>query len=466
MTRGRAGDRHRHGKASVPGRLRAGLGRRDRERRLQPPGPGRAVCAARESSSCAPMPSTCARPASRSARPTWRTRWPRTPTIARQLVELFLAGLRPGNPARRRDARPRACASRSSTRSTTVTNPDEDRILRRFLNLIEADAAHQLLPARRRRRAEALPLVQARLASRSPSCRCRGRCSRSSSTPAGRRRASARRQGRARRHPLVRPARGFPHRDPRPDEGADGQERGHRAGRLEGRLRASSTRRRRGRREAFQAEGIECYKTLMRGMLDITDNLRRRRRSCRRATSCAATTTIRIWSSPPTRARRRSPTSPTRSRAEYGFWLGDAFASGGSAGYDHKEMGITARGAWEAVKRHFRELGRRHPERGLHRASASATCRATCSATACCCRAHIKLLGAFNHPHIFVDPDPDPAASFAERAAAVRPAALELDRLRPGADLAGRRASSSAAPSRSRCRRRSSALLRHRRRTA
>jgi glutamate dehydrogenase len=71
---------------------------------------------------------------------------------------------------------------------------------------------------------------------------------------------------------------------------------------------------------------------------------------------------------------------------EHGFWLGDAFASGGSAGYDHKKMGITARGAWEAVKRHFREMTstsrrRRSPSPG------SATCRATCSATACCCRA-------------------------------------------------------------------------------
>ncbi len=57
----------------------------------------------------------------------------------------------------------------------------------------------------------------------------------------------------------------------------------------------------------------------------------------------------------------------------YGFWLGDAFASGGSAGYDHKAMGITARGAWEAVKRHFRELGKDIQSRALHRASASAT---------------------------------------------------------------------------------------------
>ena len=83
---------------------------------------------------------------------------------------------------------------------------------------------------------------------------------------------SARRQGRARRHPLVRPPGGFPHRDPRPDEGADGQERRHRADRLEGRLRREEpAARRRARRSRPRAS--TCYKTLMRGMLDITDNL-------------------------------------------------------------------------------------------------------------------------------------------------------------------------------------------------
>ena len=69
------------------------------------------------------------------------------------------------------------------------------------------------------------------------------------------------------------------------------------------------------------------------------------------------------------------------------FWLDDAFASGGSAGYDHKKMGITARGAWEAVKRHFREMRPRYPDQRPSPSSAWATCRATCSATACCCRA-------------------------------------------------------------------------------
>jgi glutamate dehydrogenase len=87
----------------------------------------------------------------------------------------------------------------------------------------------------------------------------------------------------------------------------------------------------------------------------------RRRRGRAAADVCGAMATIPISSSPPTRARRPSPTSPTASR-RHGFWLGDAFASGGSVGYDHKKMGITARGAWEAVKRHFREMGHRHPD--------------------------------------------------------------------------------------------------------
>jgi glutamate dehydrogenase len=84
---------------------------------------------------------------------------------------------------------------------------------------------------------------------------------------------------------------------------------------------------------------------------------------------------------------------------DYGFWLGDAFASGGSAGYDHKGMGITARGAWEAVKRHFRELGK-DIQTEPFTASASATCRATCSATACCCPSRPAGGGLRPPPHL------------------------------------------------------------------
>ena len=99
---------------------------------------------------------------------------------------------------------------------------------------------------------------------------------------------------------------------------------------------------------------------------------------------------------------------------EYGFWLGDAFASGGSQGYDHKKMGITARGAWESVKRHFRELGRDIQAQDF-------TCvgvgdmSGDVFGNGMLLSRHTRLVGAFDHRHIFCDPDPDPAAGFGER---------------------------------------------------
>lgn len=100
--------------------------------------------------------------------------------------------------------------------------------------------------------------------------------------------------------------------------------------------------------------------------------------------------------------------------ADYGFWLGDAFASGGSVGYDHKEMGITARGAWISVRRHFAELGIDPQTQditvvGIGDMSGDVFGNGMLSSP------HIRLIGAFDHRHIFLDPDPDPAASFAER---------------------------------------------------
>ena len=95
--------------------------------------------------------------------------------------------------------------------------------------------------------------------------------------------------------------------------------------------------------------------------------------------------------------------------AEYGFWLGDAFASGGSAGYDHKKMGITARGAWECVKRHFRELGvdtqsQDFTVAGIGDMSGDVFGNGMLLST------HIRLVAAFNHQHIFLDPEPDAGA--------------------------------------------------------
>ena len=100
--------------------------------------------------------------------------------------------------------------------------------------------------------------------------------------------------------------------------------------------------------------------------------------------------------------------------ADYGFWLGDAFASGGSHGYDHKAMGITARGAWESVKRHFRELGVDVQTTDFTVAGIG-DMSGDVFGNGMLLSPHIKLVAAFNHMHVFLDPNPDPEASFAER---------------------------------------------------
>ena len=115
---------------------------------------------------------------------------------------------------------------------------------------------------------------------------------------------------------------------------------------------------------------------------------------------------------------------------EYGFWLGDAFASGGSRGYDHKAMGITARGAWVAVQRHFRELDidvQTEPINvvGIGDMSGDVFGNGMLQSRA------LRLVAAFDHRDIFMDPDPDPAAAVRRAPAAVRPAALVVAGLRP-----------------------------------
>ncbi|HJQ59466.1 MAG TPA: NAD-glutamate dehydrogenase, partial [Vineibacter sp.] len=169
-----------------------------------------------------------------------------------------------------------------------------------------------------------------------------------------------------------------------------------------------------GTREQVQAEGIECYKTLVRGLLDITDNLDAEGRIV-----------------PPPHVLRHDGDDPylvvaadkgtatfsdiaNGVSAEYGFWLADAFASGGSVGYDHKKMGITARGAWESVKRHFRELGL-DTQTTQFSAVGVGDMSGDVFGNGLLRSDKTRLLAAFDHRHIFVDPDPDPAASFAER---------------------------------------------------
>ncbi|MFT4198150.1 MAG: NAD-glutamate dehydrogenase, partial [Pseudoxanthomonas sp.] len=99
---------------------------------------------------------------------------------------------------------------------------------------------------------------------------------------------------------------------------------------------------------------------------------------------------------------------------DHGFWLGDAFASGGSVGYDHKGMGITARGAWESVKRHFRALGRDCQAQDFSCVGVG-DMSGDVFGNGMLLSRHIRLLAAFDHRHIFLDPDPDPTTSFAER---------------------------------------------------
>ena len=166
-------------------------------------------------------------------------------------------------------------------------------------------------------------------------------------------------------------------------------------------------------RDAFQAEGIECYKTFIRGLLDITDNLKL-------SDLVPPRGVVRYDGDDPYLVVAADKGTATFSdiangvSKDYGHWLDDAFASGGSAGYDHKKMGITARGAWESVKRHFRERGKDIQNEDF-------TCigcgdmSGDVFGNGMLLSKHIRLVGAFNHIHIFVDPDPDPAVSWNER---------------------------------------------------
>ncbi|WP_342760777.1 NAD-glutamate dehydrogenase [Azospirillum thermophilum] len=167
-------------------------------------------------------------------------------------------------------------------------------------------------------------------------------------------------------------------------------------------------------REAQLAEGIECYKTLMRGLLDLTDTLDAEGRVL------PPPDLVRHDGDDPylvVAADKGTATFSDIANAvslDYGFWLGDAFASGGSAGYDHKRMGITARGAWESVKRHFRELGTDIQTTGFTVVGVG-DMSGDVFGNGMLLSRHIRLLAAFDHRHIFLDPDPDPAASWAER---------------------------------------------------
>lgn len=169
-----------------------------------------------------------------------------------------------------------------------------------------------------------------------------------------------------------------------------------------------------GDRDAFMAEGIACYKTFIRGLLDVTDNLVDNK-------VVPPESVVRYDSDDPYLVVAADKGTASFSdianevAISYGFWLGDAFASGGSNGYDHKKMGITARGAWVSVQRHFRELGIDVQTQPVT-AVGIGDMGGDVFGNGLLRSQYTKLVGAFNHMHIFVDPDPaDTKASYAER---------------------------------------------------
>ena len=166
-------------------------------------------------------------------------------------------------------------------------------------------------------------------------------------------------------------------------------------------------------REAWLAEGQDCYRTFIRGLLAVTDNLVE-------GASVPPPDVVRHDGDDSYLVVAADKGTATFSdlandiAVQHGFWLGDAFASGGSVGYDHKAMGITARGAWVAVQRHFRE-------RGIDCQREDVTCvgigdmSGDVFGNGMLSSEHIRLVAAFDHRHVFLDPDPDAATSFAER---------------------------------------------------
>ena len=168
-----------------------------------------------------------------------------------------------------------------------------------------------------------------------------------------------------------------------------------------------------GGREAQIAEGVACYRMFLSGLLDVTDNL------------------VQGKVVPPLDVVRHDEDDPylvvaadkgtatfsdyaNEVAAEYGFWLADAFASGGSVGYDHKKMGITARGAWESVKRHFREMGVDTQNQAFTVVGVG-DMSGDVFGNGMLLSRHIRLVAAFDHRHIFIDPDPDAETSWNER---------------------------------------------------
>jgi glutamate dehydrogenase len=166
-------------------------------------------------------------------------------------------------------------------------------------------------------------------------------------------------------------------------------------------------------RDEQQREVVRCYQDFVRGLLDLTDNIVHGKvvppAACVRRDRDDTYLVVAADKGTATFSDVANGIS-----AEYGFWLGDAFASGGSAGYDHKKIAITARGAWECVKRHFRELGL-DADRQEFTVAGVGDMSGDVFGNGLLRSPHAKLVAAFNHQHIFIDPAPNTARGFKER---------------------------------------------------
>lgn len=168
-----------------------------------------------------------------------------------------------------------------------------------------------------------------------------------------------------------------------------------------------------GSRDEIAAEGIACYRIFISGLLDITDNLKD-------GALVPPANVVRHDDDDPYLVVAADKGTATFSdiangiAIDYGFWLGDAFASGGSAGYDHKKMGITAKGAWVGVQRHFRERGINVQEDSITVVGVG-DMAGDVFGNGLLMSDKLQLVAAFNHLHIFIDPNPETASSFAER---------------------------------------------------
>ncbi len=201
-----------------------------------------------------------------------------------------------------------------------------------------------------------------------------------------------------------------------PGQGADGEEHRDRAGRRQGRVLLQAA----ARPVAIARPGWPRASPATRpsspacSTSPTTWSMARGRRSCRPATSYATTRDDPYLVVAADKGTATFSDIANGVSADYGFWLGDAFASGGSVGYDHKAMGITARGAWVSVRRHFREMG-------VDCQNEDFTCvgvgdmSGDVFGNGMLCSEHTRLVAAFDHRDIFVDPNPDAASSYAER---------------------------------------------------